>query len=102
VDEQLLAGEAVDGIVPLDTEAFLGALADAFPNGKREPNGAFEWFVWEGPNSVFEVSWSPLHVLVTMRPLNEDNANRLIDIAAAFGMPLYDPQTGERFALPLD
>lgn len=52
VYEQLLGGEAVDGIIPLDVEAFLGALADAFPEGKREPNGADEWFVWEGVRSV--------------------------------------------------
>ena len=37
-----------------------------------------------------------------MRALDEDNANRLIDLAAAFGVPLHDPQTGERFALAGD
>jgi hypothetical protein len=40
-----------------------------------------------------------VHVLVIMRPLDEDNANRLISLADAFGAPLYDPQTDERFAL---
>ena len=64
--------------------------------------GGYEWFVWEGSNSMFEVWWSAFHVLVIMRPLDEDNANRLIDLAAAFDAPLYDPQTGERFALPGD
>jgi hypothetical protein len=46
---------------------------------------------------MFEVWWSGVHVLVFMRPLDEDNANRLIDLAASFDAPLYDPQTGERF-----
>lgn len=79
---------------------YLRALTDAFPHGTREPNGPSEWFVWEGPDSMFEVWWSAVHVLVIMRPLNEPNANWLIDIAASFGMSLYDPQTGERFSLP--
>jgi hypothetical protein len=38
-------------------------------------------------------------VLVIMRPLDEDNANRLIDLAGTFGAPLYDPETDERFTL---
>jgi hypothetical protein len=102
VYERLLDGRAVDGLVPLAVDNYLAALAHAFPVGLREPNGQSEWFVWEGADSMFEVWWGPAHVLVTMRPLNEDNANRLIDIAASFRMPLYDPQTGERFALAGD
>jgi hypothetical protein len=46
---------------------------------------------------VFEVTWSPVHVLVTLRAVETDEGNRLVDIAANFGAPLYDPQTGERF-----
>ena len=102
VYERLLDVRAVDGLVPLAVEDYLGALADAFPEGLREPNGQSEWFVWEGADSMFEVWWSAAHARVTLRPLNEDNANRLIDIAASFRMPLYDPQTGERFPLAGD
>ncbi len=102
VYEHLLDGKAVDGLMPLAVEDYPGALAQAFPEGTREPNGRSEWFVWEGADSMFEVWWSASHVLVTMRPLNETNANRLIDIAASFGMSLYDPQTGERFSFPDD
>ncbi|HET6870387.1 MAG TPA: hypothetical protein VFH80_31025 [Solirubrobacteraceae bacterium] len=99
VYEKLLAGGDVDGLLQLPIDAYLEALAKAFPGGRREPNGAGEWFVWEGSDSMFEVWWSAVHVLVIMRPLDEDSANRLIDLAALFGAPLYDPQTGERFAL---
>jgi hypothetical protein len=100
VYEQLLDGAEIDGLVPLAIDAYLEALANAFPAGTREPNLTSEWFVWEGSSSMFEVWWSAVHVLVIMRPLDEGNANRLIDLAASFGAPLYDPQTGERFALP--
>ncbi|MGN6866906.1 MAG: hypothetical protein ACTHMY_00730 [Solirubrobacteraceae bacterium] len=100
VYETLIDGSDVDGLLPFPIGAYLEALAKAFPGGTREPNGTGEWFVWEGSNSMFEVWWSAVHVLVIMRPLDEDSANRLIDLAASFGAPLYDPQTGERFALP--
>jgi hypothetical protein len=100
VYKQLLDGADVDGLLPLPIDAYLEALADAFPGGTREPNGTSEWFVWEGPSSMFEVWWSAVHVLVIMRPLNESKANQLIDLAASFGAPLYDPQTGERFVPP--
>ena len=95
---KLLDGGDVDGLVPLPIDAYLEALANAFPGGTRELNGTSECFVWEGSSSMFEVWWSVVHVLVFMRPLDEDNANRLIDLAASFDAPLYDPQTGERFA----
>jgi hypothetical protein len=98
VYEKLLDGSEVDGLRPLPIDHYLEALANAFPSGTREPNGPSEWFVWEGSNSMFEVWWSAIHVLVIMRPLDEGNANRLIDLAASVGAPLYDPQTGERFA----
>jgi hypothetical protein len=97
--ERLLEGNEVDGLLPLPIDAYLEALANAFPGGTREHNGAFDWFVWEGPSSMFEVEWSDVHVLVTMRPLDEDKANVLIDLATSFGAPLYDPQIAERFAL---
>ena len=98
VYQRLLAGANVGGLVPLAIDAYLEALANAFPAGTREPNGTSEWFVWEESSSMFEVWWSAVHVLVIMRPLDEGNANRLIDLAASIGAPLYDPQTGERFA----
>lgn len=93
----LLDGNAVEDLVSFALPEYLAALSAAFPAGTRESNGPSEWFVWEEADSMFEVTWSPVHVLVTMRPLNETNANRLIDIAASLGMFLYDPQTNERF-----
>lgn len=99
VYERLLDDGEVDGLVPLPIDAYLEALASAFPGGTREPNATSEWFVCEGASSMFEVWWSAVHVLVIMRPLDEDNANRLIDLAGTFDAPLYDLQTDERFAL---
>jgi hypothetical protein len=74
VYERLLDDGEVDGLVPLPVDAYLEALASAFPGGTREPNATSEWFVWEGASSMFEVWWSAVHVLVIMRPLDEDNA----------------------------
>jgi hypothetical protein len=104
-DEASLAYEAlceqrpVLGLLPFPVEEFLARLATVFPDAVREPNGEREWVVWESNNSdaSFQVEWSPVHVLATLRPLVEDHGNRLIEIAAEFNAPLYDPQIGERF-----
>jgi len=76
-----------------------GALLAAFPAARREPNGASEWVDWQSPDEAqsFQVEWSPTHVWITCRGLHGPDMNRLVDLAAKFGCPLYDPQTGERF-----
>ena len=51
---------------------------------------------------MFEITWSPVRVHVTLRAIETDDGNRLVDIAANFGAPLYDPQTGERFDSCID
>ena len=42
---------------------------------------------------------SAVRVLLNVRPLREDTANRLTDLAASFAAALYDSQTGHRFTL---
>jgi hypothetical protein len=70
---------------------------EAFPSAVREP--ASDLLVWQrhDQRSMFEITWSPVRVHVTLRAIETDDGNRLVDIAANFGAPLYDPQTGERF-----
>jgi hypothetical protein len=96
VYEALMEERELEGLLPLPIEEFLAAVQQAFPSAGRAP--ANQLF-WEDPDqkSSIEISWSAVHVRVDMRPLQNDHANRLIDIAAHFNAPLYDPQTGERF-----
>jgi hypothetical protein len=99
--EAFVDGQRVDGIPDLPVDEFLTRVLEAFPTATREPNGVSEWVVWERPDgsASFQVEWTPQCVRATFRPLNEDEANRLIDLANDFGCALYDPQTEERFSL---
>ena len=93
-------GQQVEGIPELPVDDFLASLMQAYPSAIREPNGSSEWIVWTSldSSSMFEVWWTPQYICVSMRPLNEDHAHELIDLASDVGCALYDPQTDERFA----
>jgi hypothetical protein len=52
----------------------------------------------EDASSTFEVEWSTQHFVAECRPLVPEVGNRIIEIADGFDCPLFDPQTGERFA----
>jgi hypothetical protein len=100
--EAFLEERQVPGIPELPVEEFLARLVEAFPGAVREPNGASEWIDWSSTDglSAFQIEWTPQHVRVTLRPLDEDRANGMIDIANDFGCALYDPQLDKRFVQP--
>jgi hypothetical protein len=100
--EMFLEGQRVNGIPELPVEAFLAKIMQAFPSAVREPNGDAEWLDWssEDGRSGFQVEWTPQCVWASLRPLDGDRANRIIDVANQFGCAAYDPQTDERFGLP--
>ena len=53
---------------------------------------------WEGSErGMFELYSSEQHVHLVCREMSEDDMNTLIDIAAKFDCPLYDPQVSMRF-----
>lgn len=97
---RLLAGERVVGLADLDIESMLGALLLMLPTLVREPNGGVEWATWTSENGQdhFEVEWTGQSVIVCCRHVHTDDMNRIIDWAASFACPLFDAQTGERFA----
>ena len=97
--ERLLNGERMDGIADLDVVGMLDALQAVFPSSTREQNGPSEWMTWESPNGAdsFQVEWTSQFVGVTCRHVHSHDMNRIIDWAAGFDCPLYDPQTGEQF-----
>jgi len=97
--EAFLERQRVEGIAELPVDAFLERLMQAFPSLVREPNGDGEWLDWTSPDgrSGFQVEWTSQCGWATLRPLDEDCANRIIDVANDFGCALYDPQTDERF-----
>jgi hypothetical protein len=96
----LLDGGEFDGLVPLDLEAILIDLLEAFDGAVRYPLGRGETLAWnpEDSQGMFEAWCSPQHVYVNCRGgLDRDHLNTIIDIALRHGCALYDPQTDERF-----
>ncbi len=92
--EQLCDGKPVDGLVDLPVHEFLARIKAVFP-GTTENAGTLDF---DSENSgAFQVSWPPQHVRVDCYQMPGEEMNKFIDIAAEFGCPLYDPQTGERF-----
>lgn len=98
VYEALLDGQPVAGLMAFPVEEYLDAVRQAFPAAMRE-DGEVEQVTWLSVNgrSSFSITWSPVHVLVTLRGVESEDGNRLVEIAASVDAPLYDPQTGERF-----
>jgi hypothetical protein len=95
-------GRPVDGLGELAIEEILTRVIDNFAGAQRKSNGSKEWVIWRSPNGEdsFEVTWSNQHVRVDSHHVQLTDMNRLVEIAALFGCPPYDPQTGERFRLP--
>jgi hypothetical protein len=89
----------VEGLVDLPIEDVLSSVMRDFPGTTRERNGQSDLLSWVGQHEKgsFEVTWSHQHVRVDCRDLQKDQMNQLIEIGAAFGCPLFDPQTNERF-----
>lgn len=97
---RLMEGDTVDGLAVLPIEDMVNDLSRAFPDAQRGLNGTDEWLEWDEPSrpAVLEVTWTDQYVHASCRNLTNDELNRVIDVAVAHGCPLYDPQTGERFA----
>ena len=102
VYDALVSEQEVEGLLPFPIADYLAEVVEAFPSAVREQ--AADLLVWQSHDqrSMFEITWSPVHVHVTLRAIETDQGNRLVDIAGNFGAPLYDPQTGERFDTWID
>ena len=100
IRDALASNEPVDGLLEIPVDEWMAAVVAAFPGATREPNGPNSelvcWISGDGKSS-FQIEWSPIHVWITLRGVSTQDGNRLVDLAAGFGCPLYDPQTDERF-----
>ena len=95
----VMQAERADGLVPLPLAQILTSLANQFAgvDPVPTPDGPCPVF-WEDGETIIEFWWSDVHVGAELRgPWSGEVANRVIDVLAEFRVPLYDPQTGERF-----
>ena len=98
VYDALMSSARVDRLVRLPLPQILSALQSEFVGDPVPtadgPRPAF----WEDGDTVVEFWWSEVHLGAELRGSWPDEiANRVIDVLAGFRVPLYDPQTGERF-----
>lgn len=93
-------GKRVRGLEKLDSSdvedrlisAFLGWTIDASLATKVSRTAI------STAESALDVSYTPQSVVCTCYGLSNEDLNRIIDIMHTLGLPLYDPQTRERFA----
>ena len=91
---ELLEGRAVDGLEFIPTAQFVARIHQRFPGITTDGGLTF----WEGgKRGMFELYSSGQHVHFCCREMSADDMNTLIDVAAEFECPLYDPQEDKRF-----
>jgi hypothetical protein len=98
---RLIERQRVEGLADLAIGAMLARLQEVFPTLVREGKGDADWAEWvsENQQDSFQVEWTAQSVIVACRHVHTDEMNRIIDWAATFECPLFDAQTGERFAV---
>jgi hypothetical protein len=90
----LLDGRPVDCLETIPTAEFIARIRQHFP-GVTTDGGLM---VWEGgKRGLFETYSSDQHVHFCCREMAGDDMNTIIDVAAEFECPLYDPQEDRRF-----
>ncbi|MAT72744.1 MAG: hypothetical protein CMJ58_24965 [Planctomycetaceae bacterium] len=90
--ERLSDGQFVDGLEELPIDLMLARLKEVFASWQQVD----ERF-WQGDSGSFEVFTTPQFFRVDCYGMDGEDMNSIIDVAAEFGCPLYDPQVGQRF-----
>src|ERR1700733_4104795 len=79
-------GRSVEGLEAFPVAEFVAGLEGAFPDATSERSGDDQMF-WLEPQKqlIFEMYYTPVIVVATMRPLSESVANRIVDVAISVG-----------------
>lgn len=90
----LLDGQIVEGLETISTAQVVARIGQRFPGIVTDGGLTF----WDGgKRGMFELYSSPQHFHACCRQMSGDDMNILIEIAAEFDCPLYDPQEDRRF-----
>jgi hypothetical protein len=91
---ELLDGRAVESLETIPTAEFVARVRQKFSDITEDGGLVY----WEGDKrGLFELYSSDQHVHFCCRQMSGDDMNALIDIAAEFQCPLYDPQDDKRY-----
>lgn len=90
--EKLSDGQAVEGLQDLPIKKLLSRVKDVFSSWEQ-----IDGATWEGVDGTFQVFTTPQFFRVDCYGMSDEDMNKLIEIAAGFNCPLYDPQVGQRF-----
>ncbi len=95
--EALMEEQHVGGLEPLPISAIVSRVEQRFSSLTRDGGLVF----WDDEErGMFELYVSDQHVHFCCRQLINEDMNTIIDIAAEFGCPLFDPQLNQRFHSP--
>jgi hypothetical protein len=99
--ESLIARHPVEGLSDLPIDDIVSRMMALFPSAVKERDREPETVVWQSDNGEdsFAITWSRQNLRVECRQMALQHVNTLVDIAASFSCPLYDPQSGRRFRL---
>lgn len=97
VQRALIDGRTVAGVATLPVDEMLERLDAVFDGWTRVDER-----LWsrneDGSGPAFQVFTTEQVFHVSCYGMSGEDMNRLVDLGLAFGCPLYDPQTDERFA----
>lgn len=85
-------GDSVDGLEDLPKNDILKRIAREFKSWKRVDDRS-----WESEKGSFQLYFTNQYFRVDCYGMSGTDMNKFIDIADEFDLPLYDPQTNERF-----
>ena len=102
-DQIMETGIDPPGLLPLDTSAVEAALVGLFPEFIVESSvadgGTQTMLAHPEGTGALDIGYTAGSVCCTTYGLAEDSWNAIITAMSRFGLPLYDPQIDERFAL---
>ncbi len=90
--ERLSDGQVVDGLEDLPIQEMVERLHQVFSEW-----GQLDDHTWESDRGTMQVYTTQQFFRVDCYGMNTDDLNKIIEVAAEFGCPLYDPQVGRRF-----
>lgn len=96
---KVVDGRSVRGLDPVNAAEVELRLKAAFHGWSIDSSLATtaSQTAFSSDGAALDVFYGPQGVVCTCYGMAADDLNRVIDVFQSLGMPLYDPQTGERF-----